>query len=119
VTRSAQGDQVFFSIVAKRAPCLNVMNLEVSQAAARLAPPSVPHEDRSMEFLVQRGIESQPEASRSIRCHKISFTLVRNSCCFRCGSNPKSRSRESIKAFESSVSRFAPARKSAQIISSM
>jgi hypothetical protein len=41
VTRSAQGDQVRFRIVAEPTTRLNVMNLEVPQATARLAPPSV------------------------------------------------------------------------------
>jgi len=41
VTRSAQGDQVLFRIVAEQAPCLKVMNLESTHAAAMLAAPSV------------------------------------------------------------------------------
>jgi hypothetical protein len=42
-----------------------------------------------------------------------------NSCCFVVGSKPKSRSKESNKESDFSFSIFAPARKSAQIISSM
>ena len=72
-----------------------------------------------MEFFVERDTESQPGASRSIMRHEVPLALLKNSCRFGCGSKPKSRSRESIRAFESPVSRFAPARKSAQIISSM
>jgi hypothetical protein len=41
VTRSAQGNQVFFRIVAEQATWLIVMNLELTHAGARLAAPSI------------------------------------------------------------------------------
>jgi hypothetical protein len=53
VARSEQSDKVLFRIVAEPTMRLNVMKLEVSQAAARMASPSVPLEDPSMEFLVE------------------------------------------------------------------
>lgn len=117
MTQCAQGDQVLFGIVAEQAPWLNMMDLELIHAAAVLAAPSVPLEHRSMEFLVEWGIESQPRASQSMNCHEIPLTVLRNSCCFGCGSKLKSLSRERIKAFEFPDSMFAPAKKSAQIIS--
>jgi hypothetical protein len=94
------------------------MNLELTHAAASLATPSVSFQNPSMEFLVECDFESQPGASQNFKRHGVP-ALLRNSCCFSCGSKPKSRSRESIKAFEFPDSMFAPARKSAQIISSM
>jgi len=48
VTRSAQGDQVLFSVVAEQAAWLNVMNLELTHTPAILATPSVSLQNLSM-----------------------------------------------------------------------
>jgi hypothetical protein len=58
VASCAQSDEVVFGIVAEQAPWPNVMNLELTHAAAVLAAPPVSLQDPSVEFLVKWGIES-------------------------------------------------------------
>jgi hypothetical protein len=51
--------------------------------------------------------------------HRVPLVLLRNSCCLTREGEPKSRSRDSIRASGFPPSTFAPARKSAQIIPSI
>jgi len=91
VTRSAQGDQVLFRIVAEQAPCLKVMNLKITPRTTALAAPSVSLEHPSVEFLVEWNIESQRGASQGMDRHEIPLTVLRNSCWFDSGSKREHR----------------------------
>lgn len=116
---STQRYEILFSVIAQQASRLNVMNLEISLSSATLASPSISLQNTAMEFLVRSGVESQPGAHQRAKGHRQPLALSRNSCCLTSGSKPNSRSRESSKASGFPVSAFAPAKKSAQIISSM
>jgi hypothetical protein len=41
VARSAEGDQIFGSVIAQSAPRLNVMNLKIFDSSTPLATPAV------------------------------------------------------------------------------
>jgi hypothetical protein len=57
VAVSAQGNQVLLGIVAKQTALPNMMELEITQRPAVLAPPSVSLEHSQMQSLVGLGIE--------------------------------------------------------------
>ena len=52
MARSTKCDYIFFDIVSEETARLNVMHLEICSSTAILAPPSVPVENSSVEFLV-------------------------------------------------------------------
>ena len=52
MARSTHLDQILLGIVALETARLNVMHLEICSSAAMLAPPAVPVENSSVEFLV-------------------------------------------------------------------
>jgi hypothetical protein len=58
VALSAQGDQVFLRIIAKQTAWSNMVDLEITQRPAALAPPSVSLEHSQVQLLV--GLRSKP-----------------------------------------------------------
>jgi hypothetical protein len=57
VALSAQGDQVLLGIMAKPTARSNMVELEITQRPAALAPPSVALEHSQLRSLVGLGIE--------------------------------------------------------------
>ncbi len=60
VAEGAEGDQVFFGVVARVAAKLLVMNLQVRHRAAGLTPPAIAAKHLVAELFVR--IEVQPQA---------------------------------------------------------
>jgi hypothetical protein len=118
VALCAQCDQVFFGISTGMAPELPVVHLEISHYSATLASPSISPKNCFAKFLV--GLKSQTHGwvFWSNWGHKaIWFACARN--LWRCsqGRNLKKLVIDFSKISGSRLSRLAPARKSAQIIS--
>jgi hypothetical protein len=115
---STQRDQIFFGIVARLATKFFVMNLEVGPGAARLAPPPVATQHLLAEMVVVLRIEPQPRLLWPDPLHAtFSATESKNTFLSSPGRNWKNRSADCKRISGFSLSRFAPARKSAQIIS--
>jgi hypothetical protein len=69
VTDDAKSDQILGRVIAEPAPRVDVMDLKVSDLAARLATPAVPLEDFMTELAIGLGVELQawPFGSNSIQ----------------------------------------------------
>jgi len=114
---SAQGNHVQILIRALLTAQLFVVDLQVSSRTADLTSPIVSLHDLLAKFFVQLGFQSHAGAFWLKSIHASWFARDRN--CSRCspGRNLKSRAIDCRSAPGSPLSRFAPARKSAQIIS--
>jgi len=118
VTIAAKGDQIGFVIVSRSAPKLPVMDFEILHGTANLASPAVSRDNFAMELTVCFEWESQSRRFWTDSCHEaFCCTSDRKAAFWGCGRNLKYRETECSKISGSSLSRFAPARKSAQIIS--
>ena len=118
VTCGTERNQVLLGIVSGLASVLFMVDLKVHPRAARLASPAVPPQDLSTELLVGFRIQPQTRTFWPDRFHEARpFSCSRNACLCSPGRNLKNRwiDCNNISGFPSS--RFAPARKSAQIIS--
>jgi hypothetical protein len=93
------------------------MDLEFISPATALAFPTIPLEDFDLELAVTLGVEPEPTSLRSLASHAERLISLRNSCCCEAGRNPKNRLNDMRSRSGFPFSRFAPARKSAQIIS--
>src|SRR3989454_12483141 len=116
VTGRTQRDQVVLGILAQMTAKLLVMNLKIAQTAARLTSPAVPLQDFLTELLVGLARKSQPrmfwpDCIHEARCRD------KNACFCSPGRNLKNREMDCNSSSGSPLSRLAPARKSAQIIS--
>jgi len=63
MARITKCDQVFFRVVPKQAPRLDVVNLEILQRPASLTAPAVAVQDSLAECGVQSRVEAQPGSS--------------------------------------------------------
>ena len=114
----AEGNQILFRIVAALAAKLLVVNLQVRPGSARLASPAVAAQNLLSESFVPLGIKPQARLFGSNPVHEaFSVTSCRKACRCSPGRNLKNRDMDCRSTVGSSFSRFAPARKSAQIIS--
>src|SRR5580692_9576252 len=94
------------------------MNLKVLSAAAVLTAPGVAFEDLHAQLLVCLRIEFDASLFGSIAFHDaFPVACSRNICRCGRGRNLKTRATDCSRASGFWFSRFAPARKSAQIIS--
>ncbi len=118
VTWSAQSDEIFLCIIPEQTTRTNMMNLKVTQRTTALAMPSVSFEYPFAQLLVRPLVEPQPRVSGPRNTRHVCARSM-NSFFLRGGSKTKSRCNEITSASGFPFSRFAPARKSAQIISSM
>ena len=59
VARRAEGDQIFGNVIAQSAPRLNVMDLKIFHAPARLATPAVSLQDFTAELAISFRIKPQ------------------------------------------------------------
>ena len=73
MARCAEGDQILGSVIAQSATPLNVMDLKIRQAPARLATPAVSFQNFPAELAISFPVKSQtrplgPDASRTVTC---------------------------------------------------
>jgi hypothetical protein len=115
---SAEGNQVQIVIVSLPAAQLLVVDLQVLSGTTDLAFPVVPTQYLFSEVFVELGIKLQTRSLGSKSLHEaFSVTSCRKACRCSPGRNLKNRDIVRSSMVGSSFSRFAPARKSAQIIS--
>jgi hypothetical protein len=117
MTRCAEGDQIFGSVIAQSAPRLNVMDLKILHAPTRLATPAIPLQDFSAELAITFRVKSQAWSSGTDPSQSVTSTSSSNCILSVFGRPITRRVREGNKASRFPASRLTPARKSAQIIS--
>ncbi len=83
MTPGAEGDQVWLGIVAKSAPGMYVVNLEIGRAAAGLAAPAIPLQHLVAELAVGFWVKAEPGAPWAQASHEAFLNCSRN--CFCCG----------------------------------
>ena len=119
VAQIAKGNEVFLGIVTEPTSRLHMMHLKAAWRPTGLTAPSIAPQNLFMQDLIRLLIQLEPRAFGADRVHKVTRTLSKNSCLLGSGRESKSRSKDIMRASELPFSRFAPARKSAQIISSV
>jgi hypothetical protein len=62
MARRAEGDQILGSVIAQSAPRLNVMDLKILHAPARLATPAISLQDFAAELAISFRLKPQPWA---------------------------------------------------------
>ena len=110
-------DQVRFLIIASLAAKSSMVNLEIGEASTSLASPTIATQNLFAELVVGARREAN---TRSFFCgRQAAFPMAwcRNSFLCSAGRNWKTRTSARSRMFGSALSRFAPATKSAQIIS--
>ena len=117
VTPTTKNYQIGFDIIAQSAPPLNVMDLKILHAPARLTTPAIALQDFAAELAISFRIKPQAWSLRTDLIKSVACTSSRS--CFRCGfGRPMtSRVRHGSRASWLPASKLTPARKSAQIIS--
>jgi hypothetical protein len=118
VAVGTERNQVQIVVVALLAAKLLVVDLKVLSRATDLALPSVAAQYLSSQRVVRFGIKPQAGSLESHLLHDaFPVTWCRNTCRWSPGRNLKKRDIDCSNVVGSSLSKFAPARKSAQIIS--
>ena len=114
----AQGNQVREGIVALTTAQLLVVDLKALPRTTDLTLPAIAAQYLFSELLVALGIKPRARALGANPIHEaFPFTSCRKACRCSPGRNLKNRDMDCRSTVGSSFSRFAPARKSAQIIS--
>lgn len=114
----AQSYQVRFIVVAPLAPQLLVVDMQILPGTTELASPAIASQHLFSELVVWLWIEPQAWPLGSNPGHEaFSVTWCRKACRCSPGRNLKNLEIDCSSTVGSSFSRFAPARKSAQIIS--
>src|SRR5713101_6913737 len=113
-----QRDQVLLGVISGPAAKFFVVNLQVRSGPTALASPAISTQHLLPESFIQLGIKPQARALGSNAVHDA-FSVTSCRKAWRCspGRNLKNRDIDCRSTVGSSPSRFAPARKSAQIIS--
>lgn len=118
VTCGTECSQVLLGVVACLAAELFVVNFQFGHRAARLASPAISSQHLVAELFVQSGVKPQSRLFWSDTIHDaFSAKWSRNVFLASPGRNLKKRKIDCKRTWELPFSRFAPARKSAQIIS--
>ena len=109
--------QILGRVIAQSAPRLNVMDLKIFHAPARLATPAISLQNFAAELAISFRIK--PQAWPLGADPRQSVTCTSSRSCFLCGfGRPMtSRVRQGNRASRLPASKLTPARKSAQIIS--
>ena len=112
-----QGDEVLFQVTAELPTRLDVMDLQVRRFAAELTTPTISLQDLATQRAVVLRCEPRSPLLQESCAHCAVSTCSRN-CC-RCSGRSIANSRRIAKNRASVFPscKFAPARKSAQIIS--
>jgi len=118
VARIAKRNDILLRILPGLAAKFPVVNLEIGQRAASLAPPTIPTQHLLAQGFVQFGSETLAGTLYRIPVHDaFSVICSRKACRSLPGRNWKNRAIEDKSTSGCPESRLAPARKSAQIIS--
>ena len=118
MTIKAKRDQIAFTIAARVAAKLFVVDFKVGHGTADLAPPAVSPEYVLAELLVILLIEPDRRLFRHSSIHWIfSVTNCAKACLWPPGRNLNNRESARRSTSGSAAFKFAPAKKSAQIIS--
>src|SRR5579872_1843224 len=118
MANSTECNQVLLGIIAGLATEFFVMDFKIGHCATRLASPAVATQHLLAESVVQLGIQANACMFQSDSSHDtFSVTWCRNVCLSSPGRNLKNRNADCKRTPGFSFSKFAPARKSAQIIS--
>jgi hypothetical protein len=119
VTCGTKAYQVVFCIKTRLTAERYVVNLQVRPRATGLAFPSIPPQYFVAQHGVIFGVEVNARSLPQKSCHvaALSATWSRNRRLYSPGRNVKKRTADRRRMSGSPLSRLAPARKSAQIIS--
>jgi hypothetical protein len=117
VTAAAKSYHIAFDVIALLAPRLNVMDLKILHAPARLATPSVSLQDFPAQLAISLRFKLQAWMLGADPLQSVACTS--STSCFRCGfgRSMTNRVRQGNRASWLPASKLTPARKSAQIIS--
>ena len=118
MTPAAEHDEILFARPQLASPYY-VMDLELIAPAAVLTLPVVPLENLPAQFLVVRCRQAKPPAVGSFCAHAERLISCTNLCCCGAGGKWNRRSTDPNSTSGLPFSRFAPARKVAQIISNL
>ena len=83
MARCAEDDQILGSVIAQSAPRLNVMDLKIFHASARLTSPAISLQDFTAELTI--GFRVKPQARSLGTDPSQSVTCTSSRSCFRCG----------------------------------
>jgi hypothetical protein len=115
---SAESDQVRIVIIALLAAQLLVVHVQILPGTTELASPAITPQYLFSQLVVWFGVKPRARPLGSNLFHEaFSVTSCRKACRCSPGRNLKNRDMDCRSVFGSSLSRLAPARKSAQIIS--
>jgi hypothetical protein len=118
VTRRTERNEVKFGVEPALASEFLVVNFQIRHRAAGLTAPAVAAQDLLAQLLVFDRIQPQARSSWPSFVHDaFSLRLSRKASFWASGRRRKNRLIENSRVSGSPLSRFAPARKSAQIIS--
>ena len=118
MTGTAKGDEIFFHIPSQLAARLHMMNLQICGTSASLASPTIALEHLLAKPSIRVPVQAKSGFSGDGRFHDAFGIRSNNSWRWEFGSSRKIRLRAKRRESElPEASRFAPARKSAQIIS--
>jgi hypothetical protein len=109
---SAERYQVFFRGWATVTPKHLVVDFQIKHCAAFLTAPAV-----ATQYFLPTSLIGPEIASEPVAAHAATTKPLRNSCFWLSERNRKNLFMENTSVCGSQLSRFAPARKSAQIIS--
>jgi hypothetical protein len=109
--------QILGRVIAQMAAWLNVMDLKIFHAPARLTSPAISLQDFPAELTISFRIKPQAGPLGADPCQSVACTS--SNSCFLCGfGRPMiSRVRQGNRVSRLPASKLTPARKSAQIIS--
>src|ERR1700686_2295187 len=116
VTLDTKSYEILSRIIAHAAPGLDVMDLKILEAPARLATAPISLQDFTAQPAISFRIKPQARPLCTDPFQNVTCTSSRS--CFRCGfGRPMtSRVRQGNRASRLPASKLTPARKSAQII---
>jgi hypothetical protein len=117
MTTAAEHDEIFFPVRPQLASPNYVMDLELIAPATALALPAIPLQNFRLELAVMLEVEPKPMSSGNVHTHADRLISSKNRRCCGAGRKWSSRCTHSNSTSGFPFSRFAPARKSAQIIS--
>jgi hypothetical protein len=83
MARRAEGDQILSSVIAQSAPPLNVMDLKIFHAPARLATPAVSLQNFPAQLTISFRFKPQAGSLCANPFQNVACTLSRS--CFLCG----------------------------------
>ena len=117
VAAVTQRDQVRLGVISQKTSRPNVMDLEMFGRPTLLAPPTIALKHLLAKSAVRLGSEPEPRSPHDGPVHEAFPIASKNCCCWdfeiKAKMRPSANGRVSVRP----LSKLAPARKSAQIIS--